>query len=187
MTSLIRAVRSLVAGSALTIAAAGAALAQHAASMTVLLVRHAEKAAEPANDPPLTTAGETRARDLLEAVREANVSAIITTQFVRTKATAQPTAHALGITPQIVSAQATPAQVAAAIRAHAGHTVLVVEHSNTLPAIIEALGAKRSPAICDAVYDNLYVVTIDANGKAGVVRAKYGTRTPENDTCVTMK
>lgn len=187
MTSLIRALRSLALGSALTIAAAGAALAQHAASTTVLLVRHAEKAAEPANDPPLTTAGERRARDLLAAVRDADVSVIMTTQFARTRSTAQPTASALGITPEIINAQATPTEVATAIRKHAGHTVLVVGHSNTIPAIIEALGAKRPPAICDAVYDNLFVVAIDANGKAGVVRAKYGTRSPEDATCATMK
>jgi broad specificity phosphatase PhoE len=187
MTSLIRAVRSLVVGSALTIVAAGAAFAQQAASTTVLLVRHAEKAAEPPADPPLTRAGEARARDLLDAVREANVSAIITTQFVRTKATAQPTAKALGLTPKVIDAQATAAEVAAAIRQHAGRTVLVVGHSNTLPAIIEALGAKRPPAICDGAYDNLFVVTIDANGKAGVVHAKYGTRTADDATCAAMK
>lgn len=187
MTFLMRTVRSLVAGSALTIAAAGAALAQQAAPTTVVLVRHAEKAAEPANDPPLTAAGKARARDLLDAVRDANVSAIITTSFLRTKATAEPTAKALGLTPQVINAQATAADVAAAIRKHSGHTVLVVGHSNTVPAIIEALGAKRPPAICDAVYDNLYVVTIEANGKAGVVRAKYGTRSPEDAACTTMK
>lgn len=187
MTSLIRAIRSLLAGSAIAVAAAGAALAQQTASTTVLLVRHAEKAAEPANDPPLTTAGAARAHSLLDAVRDANVSVIITTQFVRTKATAQPTASALGITPQVINAQATPAAVAAAIRQHAGHTVLVVGHSNTLPAIIEALGAKRPAAICDAVYDNLYVVRVQPNGKAGVVHAKYGVRSPEDAACAAMK
>jgi broad specificity phosphatase PhoE len=187
MTSLIRTIRSLLVGSVLTIGAAGAALAQHAAPTTVLLVRHAEKAAEPANDPPLTAAGEARARSLLDALRDANVSVVITTQFTRTKATAQPTASAFGLTPQVIDAQATPAQVARAVRGHAGHTVLVVGHSNTLPAIIEALGAKRPPPICDAVYDNLFVVTIDANGKAGVVRAKYGARSPEDASCAAMK
>ena len=186
MRSLIRAIRGGVFAAALGVIAAGTAFAQHATT-TVLLVRHAEKAAEPANDPLLTAVGETRARDLLDAIRDANVSAIITTQYARTRATAQPTASALGITPQLVSAQATATETAAAIRQHAGQTVLVVGHSNTIPAIIEALGAKRPPAICDAVYDNLFIVTIDASGKAGVVRAKYGTRTPEDATCAAMK
>jgi broad specificity phosphatase PhoE len=161
--------------------------AQRAEPTMVILVRHAEKAAEPAADPPLTPAGEARARDLLNAVRDANVSAIITTQYARTKSTAQPTASALGLTPQVVNAQSTPTDVAAAIHQHAGHTVLVVGHSNTIPAIVEALGAKRPAPICDAVYDNLYVVTIDGAGAPSVVHAKYGARTPEDATCAAMK
>ena len=61
----------------------------------VLLVRHAEKAAQPAQDPPLTDAGSARARALVAVARDAGVSAIITTQFLRTKNTAEPTATAL--------------------------------------------------------------------------------------------
>jgi hypothetical protein len=61
--------------------------------------------------------------------------------------------------------------------------VLVVGHSNTVPAIIEALGAVRPAPICDPEYDNLYVVTIGPDGKAGVVRAKFGARTPVDSSC----
>jgi len=69
--------------------------AQSTKQTTVVLVRHAEKAPAPADDPPLTAAGEARARDLWTAVHDAGVDAVITTQFVRTRATAQPTATAL--------------------------------------------------------------------------------------------
>src|SRR5690242_13430172 len=86
----------------LSASAAGVA-AQVAKQTTVILVRHAEKAAEPANDPPLTSEGEARARDLWLAVKEAGVTAVITTQFARTRATAQPTASALSITPEVVN------------------------------------------------------------------------------------
>jgi hypothetical protein len=41
----------------------------------ILLVRHAEKAAEPASDPPLTVAGVARAQALAMALRDAGVTA----------------------------------------------------------------------------------------------------------------
>jgi broad specificity phosphatase PhoE len=167
------------------IAAAGA---QANAPITAIFVRHAEKAATPPDDPPLTAAGEARARDLLAAVRDAGVGAIITTQFLRTRATAQPTAAALGIVPSVVTTgAATHAQdVAAAIRKHPGQTVLIVGHSNTLPEIIEALGGKRPANICDAAYDNLFIVTIATDGKVGVVHTRYGAASPADVSCEKM-
>src|SRR5258708_37686179 len=69
----------------------------------LILVRHADKAAQPADDPPLTAAGAKRAQDLAEALRPAGVTAIITTQLRRTRDTAQPLATALGIVPEVVN------------------------------------------------------------------------------------
>jgi len=43
---------------------------------TVILVRHAEKAAEPREDPPLSDAGRTRAEALARAVSPTGVTAI---------------------------------------------------------------------------------------------------------------
>ena len=69
----------------------------------LVLVRHADKAAQPADDPPLTAAGAKRAQDLAAALRNAGVTAIITTQLRRTRETAQPLATALGLVPEAVS------------------------------------------------------------------------------------
>lgn len=174
------------------VCSAAVALAQSVTSVTavttVILVRHAEKAVEPAADPPLTSAGEARAKALLEAVRDAGVTAIITTDLVRTKATAQPTAAALGITPQIVSARAPNhvQDVVAAVKKHMGETVLVVGHSNTVPAIVAALGAKQPAAICDPEYDNIYVVRVSAE-KSGVVRSRFGEPSRLDATCAAMR
>lgn len=164
-------------------------IAQGVQETTVVLVRHAEKAAAPADDPPLTAVGEARARDLWTAIRDAGVSAIITTQFARTKATAQPTATALELTPTVIPATSPShiQDVVTEIRKHSGKTVLVVGHSNTVPAIVEALGAKRPGAICDSRYDDMYVVTVVADGKASAVHAKYGEPSPRDTTCAAMR
>jgi len=185
MTTLGSLARRIGLAIAIGAVAAQSAIAQ--AATTVILVRHAEKAAEPADDPPLTAAGEARARDLWNAIKDAGASAIITTQYARTRATAQPTATALHLTPEVVRGGGAthPKDVADAVRKHAGHTVLVVGHSNTIPAIIEALGAPRPRAICDPEYDHLYIVTIAPNGKAGLVRATFGVRTPVDSSCAT--
>jgi broad specificity phosphatase PhoE len=163
--------------------------AQGTKETTVVLVRHAEKAATPADDPPLTAAGEARARDLWTAIRDAGVSTVITTQFARTRETAQPTASALGVTPTVVPATSpTHVQnVVAEIRQHPGHTILVVGHSNTVPLIVEALGAKRPGAICDSRYDDMFVVTIASDGKASAIHARYGEPSPRDSTCAAMR
>lgn len=189
MHRIVRRATALTATLVLWGGASAIAVAQDAApaTTTVILVRHAEKAAEPAGDPPLTSAGQARARALLDAVRHAGVTAVITTQFERTRATAAPTAKALGITPEVVTASGrTHAQdVADAIRKHSGQTVLVVGHSNTVPEIIHALGADVPP-ICDATYDNLYVVVLPPTGGANVIMAKYGARSAVG-ACTSMR
>lgn len=166
------------------------ARAQDGKRTTVILVRHAEKAAEPAADPPLTEAGKARAEALWMALKDAGVRAVITTQYARTVATGAPTATHLGIAPEVVNAGGAnhPAQVASLVKTkHAGETVLVVGHSNTVPAIIAALGAKEPAAICDLEYDNFYVVTIDEAGRASLIHSRYGVATPVGPSCASMK
>ena len=155
---------------------------------TVILVRHAEKAAVPANDPPLTESGEARAKTLAVIARDAGVTAIVTTQFARTRGTARPSAEALHITPDVVSVGGAQhaQEVARVIRSHAGGVVLVVGHSNTIPAIIAALGAPQPPPICDSAYDGLYIVTLSTSGAAHVISARYGEPSPAVAGCGSM-
>ena len=156
----------------------------------VLLVRHAEKAAQPAQDPPLTEAGAARAQALVAVARDAGVTAIITTQFERTRKTAEPTATALRVTAQVVDA-GPPAQHAKAVAdkvlEHAGGTVLVVGHSNTIPAIVGALGAPRPRDLCDSEYDQLFVVIIGDTGPPRLIRSRYGAPSVEDANCPAMQ
>ncbi|MEO7457877.1 MAG: histidine phosphatase family protein [Gemmatimonadaceae bacterium] len=144
---------------------------------TFIVVRHAEKGTEPANDPPLTAAGIARAEALVDLVKDAGVQAVVSTQFARTKSTVAPAAVRLGLTTQVLDARLTPKATADSLLAqHRGHTVLLVGHSNTVPAIIGALGAPQPADICDAGYDNAYVVTVPTSGAATVVRLHYGVK-----------
>src|SRR5262249_16066844 len=152
-----------------------------ASATVVLLVRHAEKAAQPADDPPLTQDGRHRAEALAGVVKDAPPTAIITTQLRRTVDTAQPSATALDVAPEVVPVTATNPQqnavdVAAAVRKHAGKTVLVVGHGNTVPQIIAALGGPWLPDICEAVYDKLFVLVLGKDAR--LIQTRYGAPGP---------
>ena len=67
----------------------------------LIAVRYADTFAEP-GDRALSDVGISRAKALAVAVRNAGVTAIITSQFRRSCDTARPTASALGLTPEVI-------------------------------------------------------------------------------------
>ncbi|MFN7928831.1 MAG: phosphoglycerate mutase family protein [Blastocatellia bacterium] len=150
---------------------------------TVYLVRHAEKAATPADNPPLLEAGRERARKLAQMLSKAGIKTIFASQFLRTQQTAEPLAQLLGLTstvlpvsmdtmnPQAVSPQYLK-DITKRIYDNAGQSVLIVGHNNTVPAIIKELGGDLVPTIPDTEYDNLFVVTVVAKGKAKVAHLR---------------
>jgi broad specificity phosphatase PhoE len=128
----------------------------------VILVRHAERAAEPAGDPGLTPAGEQRAQALAQALAGLRVNAIVTTPLRRARDTAAPLAKALGLQPQIVEARGAahvPA-VVEAVRAQTG-VVLVVGHSNTVPAILAGLGGPKLVDLCETSFNQVFLLQPD--------------------------
>lgn len=144
----------------------------------VFIVRHAEKASATDPDPSLSEEGKSRAIALASALGDARVSAIIVTPRKRTSETAAGLASIAKLAPTVVPFGAsTPehaASVATAVRSSAADAVLVVGHSNTVPAIIAALGGPKMPDLCDAAYANLYIVRLPANGAPTLVRAQFG-------------
>lgn len=157
----------------------GASAASAPPGTTIILVRHAEKA-DASADPVLSEAGARRARALADSLARRGISGIVVTQFQRTRLTAQPLASRLGVEPVVVQAGGAMADHARAVVAvirerFAGKTVLVVGHSNSVPAIIRALGIEAPVEIPDWEYDDLYVVTADAAGRATLARSRYGT------------
>ena len=136
-----------------------------AEAQMVIVVRHAERAdagaaagaamtASP--DPELSAAGKARAQALVALLKDAGVTAIYTTEYRRTIDTAQPLADALKVTRTTVSARE-QAGLIEKLKAHTGGAVLVVGHSNTVPAIIKALGGPEF-TIGENEYDNLFFV-----------------------------
>ncbi len=114
-------------------------LVWYAGSVTVVMVRHAETAAE-GEDPPLSAAGRERARVLAGMLEAADIGAIYTSEFLRTRETAAPLAERIGIEPVVRPAADVDELARTLLGQHQGETVLVVGHSNTLPRLADALG-----------------------------------------------
>ncbi len=180
----------LLAGCASAPAVSAVPVAPTAMARTVYLVRHAEKGAQPAADPPLTAAGEGRALALVGVLADAGVRSILTTHLLRTRDTGRPLAERLGITPQVLRVAGPAADharaVADAVRAMPAGAVLVVGHSNTVPLIIAALGGPKLPDICDAAYANLFVLQLAPDGTATLARTEYGARSGGSAECPGM-
>jgi broad specificity phosphatase PhoE len=141
---------------------------------TVLLARHADiDLPATSSDPVLNAAGTQRAEELAHVVGGAAVTSVFTSRFRRTRLTAAPLAARLGRQPDLVPP---PEEFARPVLAgELGAVVMVVGHSDTVPAMIAALGVATPPAIGEREFDNLFVVTIASDGDGALLLAlKYG-------------
>src|SRR4030095_1650136 len=77
----------------------------------VFLVRHAEKEDEPKQDPPLKKEGVARSQELARILSTANIKAIYTSQFVRTKQTAEPLTTKTGASVTALTLKPNPANL----------------------------------------------------------------------------
>ena len=145
------------------------------AQVTVIMTRHAEKAATPPKDPPLTEAGRQRAEMLASMLADSGVDAIYVTELQRTQQTAAPLAARVHVSPTVIAADDTQALVKA-IRARQSGVVVVVGHSNKLPEVIAGLGGPKVK-IADPEYNNLFVLTVGAT-QTSLLRLHYGDSTP---------
>lgn len=162
---------------ALLTAAALALPAVAAAQQLVFVVRHAERAdggaagaqmGAAAQDPPLSEAGRARADKLASMLSGSRIAAIYVTQLARTQQTAAPLAAALKVKMNVVLSGDSAELVAQLKANHPKDVVLVVGHSNTLPAIIKALGGPQV-TIADDEYDKIFIV-VPATGAMTVIK-----------------
>ena len=155
----------------------------------IFLVRHAERADDApgdpamtmdpdmAKDPPLSEAGRARAFLLAQMLKDAGITQIHSTDFRRTRETAQPTAE--GTELGVASYDASDlVGFAAKLRSTPGRH-LVVGHSNTTPNLVEALGGDPGPSIEPLEYDRLYLVTVDGD-RVRTVLLRFGEPFPKS-------
>lgn len=128
----------------------------------IYLTRHAEKSAT-GTDPALTAEGVTRANNIAAALKKTGITAIYSTNFVRTKQTAQPLSNLLTNVPVQTYDPNQLANFAAQLRALPGNT-LVVGHSDTTPELIRLLSGDVVPAIPETEFDRLYQIAIGQDG-----------------------
>ena len=137
---------------------------------TVVLTRHAEKAG--GEDPGLTEAGQVRAEALAKLLAAAGVDAIFVSEARRTRDTAAPAALAAGIEPVVVPGKELD-ELADLLKAHhKGEVVLVVGHSNTIPALAAALGADIG-TIDEGDYSGLWIVSFSRLRGTRVLELRY--------------
>jgi len=136
-------------------------------SVTVYyLIRHAEKdRSDPLNkDPELTDEGMLRAKKWAEIFEHVQLDQIYTTEYKRTQQTTMYVATQQNVAVETYSANNLYNDEFKAVTI--GETVLIVGHSNTTPAFVNAIiGEAKYSDIDDANNGSLYIVTIFGNTK----------------------
>ncbi len=142
---------------------------------TVLVVRHADR--DGSKDALMVPQGTDRAARLAEVAARAGVTAIYSTNTVRTRSTVQPLAAALDLEIQLYTSEQD-----AAIRVatdHPGDVVLVVGHSNTTTGLAEAIVGQDlypgAPNPHTDDFDNLFLVgRVVGASQGNVLNLQYG-------------
>ena len=143
----------------------------------IFIVRHAEK--ETGNNPVLTAAGNARAGDLMQRLKDEGIQKIYVSQYKRTQNTGDSLRLQLKIDTVHYITDTLCDNLVNSIMEHSdfGKTILIIGHSNTLPQIIRKLGVTDYPYgdIPDNEFDNLFLVTYKKE-KAKLKKMKYGAK-----------
>ena len=142
------------------------------AQEAVYLVRHAERV-DDAKDSLLSAEGRARAARLAGMLRDAGITHIFVSEYQRTAETAAPVAARLGITVQKIPADRLDALLARVRAAGPKARILIAGHSDTVPALLKALGCTQQVTIAKAEYDNLFVVISGDKTGPVLVRLRY--------------
>lgn len=124
----------------------------------IYLIRHAEKA-DQTPDTNLSQAGMLRAENWSVILQDVAFDAFYSTPYNRTRQTIQPTADSNG--KEVVLYDPAVFTLADVVQQHSGKNVMIVGHSNTIPALInQFLGENIYPDIEETQFGNLYKITV---------------------------
>jgi len=144
--------------------------AQAQESTTYYLIRHAEKSKDNPSDsnPKLNKTGENRAENWAAFFKEIPLDRVFSTNYHRTLQTAKPIAESKSIEIQSYN----PRKLYSTVfqKKTQGKSVLIVGHSNTTPAFVNAILQKqRYGTIPENTNDHLYIVTVNGENIQGVL------------------
>ncbi len=130
---------------------------------TIYIVRHAEKQLV-GNDPELAYVGNVRALKLAQILEKEEIKHVFSTDYIRTRNTAKPTADKAGVEIEIYDPNNHDALVEE-LRKREGN-ILVVGHSNTVSQVANYFvgEGEKFADLTDLEYDFIYVVTLEKNG-----------------------
>ena len=133
---------------------------------TIYLIRHAEKA-DASADPDLSEAGKARAARWAAWFKDKDITLYYTTPYKRTSQTMLAIAMAIDLVPgttltkEYRTYSPTELSLKEVANHNTGKNILIIGHSNTIPASINKLFGKETyKDIPEDEFDNLYIITI---------------------------
>lgn len=141
---------------------------------TIYLVRHAEKevAADTPRNPSLTKCGAQRAASLSSFLENVPLDAIYTTDYIRTKSTAQPTATKKKMEFKLYN----PRELSefSKLLLERKEDALVVGHSNTTGVLAGLLINEKIAAFDESIYNRIYQIVIHKNtGRLHILQSTF--------------
>lgn len=147
---------------------------------TIFIVRHAQKAdeADHSAEAELSERGKASAQRLAHVLASASLAGVYATPTRRAIQTGRPAAErfSLGVTPY--NPRDVRELVERVLREHAGRSVLIVGHSNTVIGLVEAFGADAGDG-GDVGYEELFIVTAWPDGAAAATKLHLAPAPPE--------
>ena len=137
---------------------------------SIIFVRHAEKESQ-SKDPQLSIEGLDRAGKLATLLSNQKINAVFSTNFKRTIETVTPTANSQYLEIEFYD-PLDKAKIESWVLQNPGKTLLVVGHSNTIPALVNHFAQLELPDLEENEYDKIFIVSI-LDGRSKLLTFTY--------------